>query len=80
MLLRLHDRGQQGRRVITMPSPEADLAVTEQFRRAGHRPRVAGIQAGGNGLTRTMAGDILCHDAPGGTAFLGCGKEFLRPT
>jgi hypothetical protein len=63
MLLRLHDRGQQGRRVVTTPSAEADLAVTEQFRRAGHRPRIAGIPAGGNRLTRTMASDILCHDA-----------------
>jgi hypothetical protein len=62
MLLRLHDRGQQGR-VVTTPSPEADLAVTEQFRRAGHRPRMAGIPADGNRLTRTIAGDILCHAA-----------------
>ena len=50
MLLRFYDRDQQGRRVVTMPSPEADLAVTEQFRRAGHRPRMAGIAAGGNRL------------------------------
>jgi len=63
--LRLHDRGQRHRRIVATPSPEADLAVTERSRRVGHRPRMAGISAGDNRSTRTVAGGILRHDTDG---------------